>query len=63
MSILGTYHFSVPAMVWGGVFNCLLVSSLYDFSGGFGFKTAASSCPDVMSRPGAGVVLSPTEQF
>ena len=63
MTILGTYNSSFSTLILRGGYNCLLINSLYNFRGGFGFKTAASSCPDVMSRSGAGGVLFPIEQF
>lgn len=56
MSILGTYNSCVPAPTWGG-YKCLLINNLHNYRGGFGFKTAASSCPDGMTCSGVTAFL------
>ena len=44
----------------GGGYKCLSINNLYNFRGGFGFKTAASSCPDGIACSGV-AASSPSE--
>ena len=58
MSNTVTYNSRVSTLnLVGGGNNCLSINNLHDFRGGFGFRTAALSCPDGVSRSGPGGVF------
>ena len=46
--------------MWGGGNNCLLINNLHNLRGGFGFRTAALSCPDGVTSSGV-AAFSPSE--
>lgn len=61
MGNIVTYNSRVSTLILcGGGNNCLLINILHKFRGGFGFKTAASSCPDIIGYSGI-AAFSPSE--